>query len=166
MESAVFKSAMSRFPSGVTIVTTTDGQGRWWGFTASSFCSVSESPPLVLACLATSAQCHDAFMAAESWVVHVIHHDQRHLATHFATKSEDKFTGTDFVANHKGLPFLADSSVTLDCLAHARHEAGDHTILIGEVVDVQVCESSPVIYFERGFHPLQTFADESSATTE
>ena len=56
-----FREAMASFPSGTTIVTTSDSGGGWWGFTASSFCSVSLDPPLVLTCLATGAQCFGAF---------------------------------------------------------------------------------------------------------
>ncbi len=50
--------AMVTFPSGVTRVTTSDAESRWWGFTATSFCSVSMQPPLVLDCLAETAECH------------------------------------------------------------------------------------------------------------
>ena len=58
---------MASFPSGATIVTTSDSDGRWWGFTASSFCSVSMDPPLVLTCLANTAQCFPAFAEAQRW---------------------------------------------------------------------------------------------------
>jgi len=56
VDQAAFRDAMARFPSGVTIVTTYDETGRPCGFTASSFCSVSADPPLVLVCLARSAR--------------------------------------------------------------------------------------------------------------
>lgn len=54
----LFSDTMAGFPSGVTIVTTTDDDQRWWDFTATSFCSVSMEPPLVLVCLARGAECH------------------------------------------------------------------------------------------------------------
>ena len=75
-----FKEAMSTFPSGVTIVTTVDSSGVWRGFTATSFCSVSMDPPLVLVCLDTGAECHDAFRASERWNVHVISREDADLA--------------------------------------------------------------------------------------
>lgn len=67
-----FRDAMASFPSGVTIVTTADRDGRWWGFTATSFCSLSVEPPLVLVCLAKRAECHPVFLTAERFVIHVI----------------------------------------------------------------------------------------------
>ncbi|SRR6266481_1881944 len=58
---ATFKEAMSRFPSGVVIATASDEHGKSWGFTASSFSSVSLEPPLVLVCLSKGADCHRVF---------------------------------------------------------------------------------------------------------
>ncbi|RZT87330.1 flavin reductase like protein [Pseudonocardia sediminis] len=53
-----FREARASFPSGVTIVAPADSEGRWWGFTATSFCSLSVEPPLVLAYPAERADCH------------------------------------------------------------------------------------------------------------
>jgi flavin reductase ActVB len=101
-----FRQAMSLFPSGVAIVTTSDEECSWWGFTATSFCSLSLHPPLVLVCLATDAQCHPAFSAADSWAVNILPADQSDLALWFATKGVDKFTRGEFVANRHGDPVL------------------------------------------------------------
>jgi len=149
-----FKDAMAGFPSGVTIVTTVDENGKWWGFTASSFCSVSVDPPLILVCLSVNAECHPVFRAAEHWVVHVIHSDQVDVAMRFATRGADKFAGEIFRSDHRGLPRLAGSSVTLDCTTHARYEGGDHTILVGEVSGCYRGTERPTVYTERSFHTL------------
>ena len=66
-QAELFKAAMAAFPSGITIVTTTGADGAPWGFTATSFCSVSADPPLTLVCLATTAQCHPVFQEADRW---------------------------------------------------------------------------------------------------
>jgi len=145
---------MSSFPSGVTIVTTTDADGRWWGFTATSFCSVSMEPPLVLVCLADTAECHPVFATAERWIVHVIHPEHTELAVRFATRGADKFADAGFSADERGLPVLERACVTLDCTAYAQHEGGDHTILIGRVGRTRISEELPAIYFRRGFHAL------------
>lgn len=96
-----FKQAMASFPSGVTIVTTVDGDGKWWGFTATSFCSVSMDPPLVLVCLARGAECHPVFEAAEHFVIHVIHSEHTDLALRFATRGADKFGDGSFAVNDR-----------------------------------------------------------------
>ena len=150
----LFRDAMASFPSGVTIVTTADADGRWWGFTATSFCSVSMDPPLVLVCLADTAECHPVFARAQHWNVHVIHRDHTELALRFATRGADKFADAGFVPDRRGLPMLPRACVTLDCSAYATHPAGDHTILLGRVEATSIGEDVPAVYFRRGFHLL------------
>lgn len=152
-ETSTFRAAMARFPSGVTIVTTVDEQGRERGFTASSFCSVSMDPPLVLVCLATSAECHESFERADTWLVHIAGMEHETIARRFATRGADKFAGDDFTPHASGLPHLADAPVVLECRAHARYPGGDHTILVGEVVSVGLGEPDPVVYYDRTFTP-------------
>lgn len=149
-----FKAAMSLYPSGVTIVTTADSDGVRCGFTATSFCSVSMSPPLVLFCLAKSAQCHPAFLAAKSWVVHVISPEQTELALRFATRDIDKFNGCEVRTSADGHPVLDGSCAVLECTARAYYDGGDHTIVVGEVADAQVFGEHPAVYFRRGLRPL------------
>jgi flavin reductase ActVB len=150
-----FRDAMASFPSGVTIVTTADESGRWWGFTATSFCSVSMNPPLVLVCVARSAECFPVFEAANSWVIHVIHHEHAELATLFATRGAAKFADGIFSGSGEGHPVLADAAVTLHCGLYARHPGGDHSILIGKVDDVVVdATEDPAVYFRRTFHTI------------
>jgi flavin reductase ActVB len=149
-----FLEAMATFPSGVTIVTTSDTTGRRWGFTATAFCSVSADPPLVLVCLAKSAECHPAFLETTGWVIHVIHTEHQPLALHFATRGADKFSSAAFDVSAAGMPVLADAAAVLHCSRYAVHDAGDHTILIGRVDDVAIGAEQPTVYFRRDFHTL------------
>jgi flavin reductase ActVB len=153
-DARLFRDAMSSFPSGVTVVTTTDADGRWWGFTATSFCSVSMDPPLVLVCLSDTAECHPAFATAERWIAHVVHPEHADLAVRFATRGADKFADAGFVADEHGLPVLERACVTLDCVPHARYPGGDHTILVGRVERTRIGDDLPAVYFRRGFHSL------------
>ncbi|MEU1953454.1 flavin reductase family protein [Nocardia rhamnosiphila] len=152
-EPSTFRAAMARFPSGVTIVTTVDQQGRQRGFTASSFCSVSMDPQLVLVCLATSAECHATFEQADAWLVHIAAMEHEPVARRFATRGADKFAGDDFTPHASGLPHLADAPAVLECRAHARYPGGDHTILVGEVVSVSIGGPEPAVYYDRAFTP-------------
>ncbi len=147
-----FKEAMARFPSGVTIVTTTDRDGRWWGFTASSFCSVSMEPPLVLVCLANSAECYPAFAATQRWNIHILHRDHTDLAVRFATRGADKFADAGFTLDQHGLPQLTEACVTLQCQQFAQQDGGDHTILLGRVDRVAQNVTAPALYYQRRFH--------------
>jgi flavin reductase ActVB len=152
--SSAFREAMASFPSGATIVTTSDSDGRWWGFTASSFCSVSMDPPLVLTCLANTAQCFPAFAEAARWNIHVLPHRHADLAMRFATRGAAKFDGAGFQPDPDGLPFLKDVSISLRCASYSKVDGGDHLVLIGRVEDVGLGEEMPFVYFRRKFHSL------------
>ena len=117
-------------------------------------CSVSQDPPLVLTCLADSANCAPAFASASRWAIHFVTPDDADLAVRFATRGADKFAGTRFATSERGLPVFQESGVGLECAAHARHEAGDHTILVGRVEQVHIGQDPPAVYFRRGFHQL------------
>jgi flavin reductase ActVB len=149
-----FRNALASFPSGVTIVTTTDAEGNWRGFTATSFCSVSAEPPLVLVCLAKSAQCYAAFMDADKWIINIVPSDHAKLAERFATHGAEKFVEGHFTANGNALPVLDRAMVVLECDSYARYEGGDHTILVGRVTDSAVSDDAPAIYFRRDYHSL------------
>jgi flavin reductase ActVB len=155
-----FREAMASFPSGATIVTTSDAAGAWWGFTASSFCSVSLDPPLVLTCLARSAQCFPAFAAADRWNIHVLPHRHADLAMRFATRGADKFDGAGFIPDAHGLPVLADVSVALRCAARSKIDGGDHLVLMGQVEEVAIGDEMPFVYFRRKFHSLESRDDQ------
>ncbi|MFJ9245148.1 flavin reductase family protein [Streptomyces sp. NPDC101776] len=150
-----FREAMASFPSGVTIVTTADEPGQWRGFTATSFCSLSMEPPLILVCLADSAECHPAFTSGEHWLVHVITDEHTELATRFATRGADKSAHPRFALDEHGLPVLDAAAVTLECSTYDIHPAGDHTILLGRVDDARLGEGTPTLYYQRVFQPLE-----------
>jgi flavin reductase ActVB len=149
-----FRAAMARYPSGVVIVTTAGLDGEPVGFTATSFCSVSMAPPLVLFCLGKAASCHPAFMAAGSWTVNVLGQDQGALAMRFATRGADKFGGGEFQVGRHGNPVLAQACLTLECDRRDVHDAGDHSILLGEVIDARALGAPPAVYVGRSFRRL------------
>ena len=152
----LFRTAMTRFASGVTIITTLDEHGGRWGFTASAFSSLSLEPPLVLVCLATSADSHAVFAGTAAFIVNVLGCEHDQLALRFARKNIDKFAGGEFrpgVAD--GLPVLDEALVSLKCSTHARYEGGDHTILIGRVEYARVrAAGAPALHFDRRFWDL------------
>jgi flavin reductase ActVB len=155
------REALAWYPSGVAVVTTADSEGTWWGFTASSFCSLSADPPLVLVCLAQTAQCHPAFMVAEHWAVLGLGHDQAALARTFASHEHTKFEPWPFELSSSGNPVLREVGLVLECRSERTHEGGDHTILIGRVESVRYLERPPAIYFRRTFHRLRSTEDQS-----
>ncbi|MEU5214480.1 flavin reductase family protein [Streptomyces sp. NPDC020742] len=153
MDADAFRRALGSFPSGVTIATTTDAAGEAWGITVSAFCSVSLSPPLVLFCPAVSARSHDVLKQAERYAINVLRPEHRTLALRFATPGADKFARAGF-RTEGGVPVLPSALVSLVCRASAQYDAGDHSILVGEVESVQVHDGQPLMYFDREFREL------------
>ena len=154
LDHELFKQAMSCFPTGVTLVTTTDGNERDWGFTASAFSSLSVDPPLVLVCLSTEADCCSAFISAEKFGVNILKREHESLARRFATKGKDKFAGGEFRKGKLGVPILPDALAILECTTGTLVPGGDHTILIGLVEHAKVQDGYAAIYFRSAFHSL------------
>lgn len=152
--SAGFRDVMAGFPAGVTVTTTVDAEGRWWGFTASAFCSLSADPPLVLVCIARSAECYAAFASSDSIAIHFVQKEYEGLARTFATRGADKFNGHPFELSERGLPVLRELGSVLECSVWARYDGGDHTIIVGRVEDALLGTADPVVYYKRDFHAL------------
>ncbi|WP_424185771.1 flavin reductase family protein [Actinokineospora sp. G85] len=149
-----FKAAMAAFASGVTLVTTRDVDGVPHGFTASAFCSVSLDPPLVCVCVAHSARCHPVFADRDDFAISVLSSGQGALALHFASRAEDKFTGMPLRETGGGHLVAQDALAVLECTAHSRHTAGDHTILVGRVRRAEVGAGAPLVFHDRAFHTV------------
>jgi len=146
---AAFRAAMSRWASGVAVVTTRDAAGRCHGFTATSFTSVSLDPPMVLVCLDRAASCAEAFAVATTYAVHILHGGQEALARRFARKGDDKFEGLP--VRMFGAPVLPDALAMLECRVSDRFAAGDHTILLGLVRRAESFGGTPLLYHDRAF---------------
>src|SRR5919197_920179 len=94
IDEAAFKLAMSHFASGVTVVTT-EHDGKRYGMTVASFASLSLHPPLVLVCIEKSVKSHDAIVAAGTFGVSILAHEQMDISNRFASRADDKFAGVD-----------------------------------------------------------------------
>lgn len=154
IDEARFRQAMGYFASGVTVVTTAY-QGEQYGMTVSSFSSLSLNPRLVLICIDRSVPSHDALVGAGMFVINMLDKRQEHLSRRFATTSPDKFKGLAWHTGTLGLPVLDHVLAVVECRTYAQAEGGDHTIFIGEVVDTEVNEGAPLLYYRRGYHELR-----------
>jgi len=151
-EAAMFKEAMSRFPSGVVVATTRDAAGRAWGFTASSFSSVSMDPPLVLVCLAKTAECHEAFDSTQWFAISVLSADDQATAATFSKRGADKFANAGFEADERGSPLLPSAVVALTCQKFDVYDCGDHSVIVGRVTATKLGSGNhPMVYAGRKF---------------
>ena len=151
-----FRTALSRFASGVTVVTTRDADARPLGLTVSAFCSVSLTPPLVLVCIERTAHAHVAFQTSGVFVVNFLAADQEHLSRLFASREPDKFAGLGYSAGLDGAPVLTDALAALECRVRHAYEGGDHTIFVGEVEHTTLREGAqPLVYYRGGYASLK-----------
>ncbi|MFB4426964.1 flavin reductase family protein [Streptomyces sp. QL37] len=156
LDQRTFTQALAKVPSPVTVITTSapSEPARRWGFTASSFTSLSLDPPLVLVCLAKSAGSHQVFTSTEKFMVNVLAADQAHIASRFASRQADKFSGGDMEPCEADLPGLAAAAVRLSCSSYDVADGGDHSILIGRVEEVHIGDQGSLVYYDRAFVPL------------
>ena len=146
------RDAFGLFATGVTVVTAVAPNGEPVGTTANSFTSVSLDPPLLLWCLANSSSTRAAFHVGAPFAVHVLAHDQRDLALHFARRSRDKFEVDGHWRAEPAPPQVADVLCRFECSVSEVHPAGDHVIIVGEVMTVTRQEgSSPLAFFSGCF---------------
>lgn len=142
-----YRNALGAYGTGVCVVTTQTPRGPI-AITVNSFSSVSMAPPLVLWCPGKDSLRYDPFVEAEHFAIHVMGEDQLELAQHFARVGED-FSAVSWQPNREGAPALEQALARFDCRRHACHDAGDHSIVIGEVLQV-AAHSGKGLLFKRG----------------
>ncbi len=146
-----FRAALGRFCSGVTVITVETAVGQVHGMTASSFCSVSLRPPLVLVCIDHLAETYLHLRERGRFGVSVLKEEQEALSEFFADPERDPDAafrlGVRYNLMNSGMHVLADTLANLDCVVVQAQSAGDHTIFVGEVKEVSVFEGSPLLYF-------------------
>jgi flavin reductase (DIM6/NTAB) family NADH-FMN oxidoreductase RutF len=149
-----FRKVLSHFASGVTIITTCDGDGRPTGLTASAFTSVSLEPPLVLVCVAHKSQSYPALLERGRFAVNFLRSDQEDLSRRFATSRLDKFDGVPHRISPLGVPVLTEALAHVECVTVNRHVEGDHTVFIGRVEDCGTSDGAPLLYFRGKYDRL------------
>lgn len=145
----LFRDAMSQFASGVTLVTTRDDDGRPFGFTASSFASLSLHPPLVLVCMGDRATAYPVFMKAPRMAISILSQEQAHLARLFSTRGADRFSDPAIIDSPLGLPVAAGALAQIDCAIENRLPGGDHAVLFGRPLHIALQAGRPLIHFDR-----------------
>jgi len=148
-----FKQALAQWASGVTVVTTRLPDGTLKGMTASSFSSVSLEPPLVLTCVAKKLYTHQALEESGVFAVNVLGTEHLEWGKLFAgiyPDVEDRFADIAYTTAETGSPILPGVLGWVDCKLHRLHDAGDHSIFVGEVVaGAGASAGQPLMYFNR-----------------
>jgi flavin reductase (DIM6/NTAB) family NADH-FMN oxidoreductase RutF len=133
-----FRAAMGSFATGVTIVTVASGNGNIHGMTVNSFSSVSLDPALVLVCLKETSRGLALIERSQVFVVNVLSAGQHQVSRWFANQrrpaDSTMFDRVPFELGAAGCPVLLGAAAWFDCRLRQLHTAGDHLIVLGEVV--------------------------------
>jgi flavin reductase (DIM6/NTAB) family NADH-FMN oxidoreductase RutF len=155
----LFRQVVGRFATGVTVVTTRmDGVDH--AMTANAFASVSLEPLQVLVCVEKEARFHDAIVEIGFWAVSVLDESGRLAAQWFATRGRPLHGQLDRHPHYRGpltgAALLESSLATLECQTTAVYDGGDHSIVVGEVLglDLRRPEAAPLLHFHGGYHRL------------
>ena len=151
IEPAQFRRLLGCFPTGVAVITTRDAAGRPVGLTCNSFSSVSLEPPLVVFIPAKSSRAWPLIQRSGKFCVNFLAADQAELSNTMASRGTDKFADVKWTPSPEtGSPMLEGALAQVDCTIHAVHEAGDHYVVIGRVVDLVTHdegEQDPLLFF-------------------
>jgi flavin reductase (DIM6/NTAB) family NADH-FMN oxidoreductase RutF len=147
-----FRKIMGHFATGVTVVTACSRKGEAVGLTVNAFTSVSLDPLLVLVCLHREASTYDPLLESGYFVINVLDRSQEHLGVRFAeAEDEDRFLGLDTITGPRGSPILLGSMAWLECRVKDVIPGGDHSIVLGEVVEGEALGGEPLMFFRGDF---------------
>jgi flavin reductase (DIM6/NTAB) family NADH-FMN oxidoreductase RutF len=143
MDSRLFRRVMSRFVTGVTVITARDGDDVR-GMTANAFMSGSLEPPLLVVSVAKRAQMHAFMLTAKRFGVSILAETQEEVSNHFAGWPNPRLN-VEFEERH-GAPLLRDACARMAAEMAAQHECGDHTIFIGHIRYMDADDRLPLLY--------------------
>lgn len=155
-----FKKALRHWVSGVTVVTSKEGD-RVHGMTVSAFSSVSLDPPLVLVCANQSSTTHSVIEAGGVFTVNILSSDQDEVSNVFASPKHEhcRFDHVEWEEGETGAPVIKGAVVNLECSVVSAHREGSHTIYIGQVESVHHRDAKPLLYYQGGYRTLERDGD-------
>ena len=153
IDDSEFRRVMGHFPTGVTVVTSVHGDGTPCGLTVNAFSSLSLEPPLVLVCVEQAADSFHCIEQAGVFAVNILEEGRgESLSRRFSTWGVgDKFRGVAFRSERTGSPILEAALAWVDCKVTQTLMAGDHAVFIGEVLEGDAHEGSPLVYYRGGY---------------
>lgn len=158
---ADFRAVLGRFATGVTIVTTREGETPL-GLTVNAFASISLDPPLVMISIDRHSYLHTAIPQAGYFAASILTADQQELSRRFAGQTgdrADRFHGLALRVAATGAPILSDALAWVDCRVEAIYPGGDHIVVLGRVEALGAQPGAPLLYYRGRYGELETPAD-------
>ncbi|RHW39379.1 flavin reductase [Lysinibacillus yapensis] len=151
MDDRLFRDAMGKFATGVTVVTTKH-EDEAFGMTANAFMSVSLDPKLVVVSIGHKARFLPKLQNSKKFAVNILASHQKDYSMAFAGQLKDEIS-IEF-EELAGLPVLPGALAQVSCEVVSEHVEGDHTLFIGRVLDIRVTEGEPLIFFSGKYREL------------
>lgn len=156
-----FRTVLGQFCTGVTIITTMDGDEPV-GFACQSFAALSLDPPLVLFCPTKQSRSWGAIENSGRFCVNVLAEEQQESCARFGSREPDKFAGIEWSPSELGSPILTGSLAHIDCTVETVHDGGDHWVVFGRVAslsEVRDEKERPLLFYRgqyTGIEPDKT----------
>ncbi|HUI47286.1 MAG TPA: flavin reductase family protein [Acidimicrobiia bacterium] len=148
---ASLRTVLGHFATGVAIITAVDGDEPV-GMACNSFTSVSLDPQLVLFCAAKSSSTWPRIQAARKWAANILDEEGEEVCRLFAQKGADRFAHIAYTTGRTGAPLLDSAIAFVDCETVAEHDAGDHLIVVGRVLELGYSpEGRPLLFYRGGY---------------
>ena len=166
LDSKALRNAFGSYMTGVTVITAMTDDGKPVGFTANSFTSVSLEPPLLLVCPAKSLSSFDVFANCKNFAVNILSEDQQNISNIFAGSKDDRFSQIDWHKDEQGNPIIDGALTHFSCKTERNLEAGDHHLLVGQVLDFSAREGRGLGYASGGYFSLGLEREAAEISTQ
>lgn len=157
----LFRSAMSSWATGVSVITgtSTDGSAKPIGIVCNSLASISLEEKLILWSVDKSSSSYSHWISAKSFNVHFLAEDQKDLVARFAKKGVDKFEGLEFETTELGNPILTGVSVRMECATTQTFDTYDHMLIIGKVETLENSGNPPLLFVHSSLRKIRELKD-------
>jgi flavin reductase (DIM6/NTAB) family NADH-FMN oxidoreductase RutF len=150
LDQARFREALAHFATGITIVTALE-DGEPVGFTCQAFAALSLDPPMVILAPARSSTSWPRIAKAGAFCVNILEEHQEALSRTFAVSGGDKFDGVGWTPGITGAPVLEGSLAVIECRLGDIFDGGDHELVTGHVVAMEIGSGGPLLFYRSGF---------------
>lgn len=150
----LFKTVSSQWPSGVAVVTAVDESGAPHGLTMSAVLALSLDPMQYLISVDRNSTTLPSIKSSSRFCINFLSKTQVDVGRHFASKSANKFSSMSHRISDWGPPIIPDAVSAIICHVSAVLPAGDHEMIVGDVLDMEHRGGEPLVYFNRGFYAV------------
>ncbi|UTR08458.1 flavin reductase family protein [Alkalihalobacillus sp. LMS6] len=152
MDSQKFRKAMGKFTTGVTVIAT-ETEKNVYGMTANAFMSLSLDPQMIVISVGEKAKLKGRIQESGKFSVNILADNQQELSMLFAGQIKEK-KEIDF-AYLEGTPIIPKAVASIACEVSSEYLEGDHTLFVGKVLDIQLEDEEPLVFYSGKYRALQ-----------